>query len=422
MSSTEFSLYAERANLASAIVSGAGVLARMEAAISATRARFIDEARRAFVVTEHTVAGPSRSEWSIDEAAQRMLVAELACELNLPESTVQTQIVDSRLLVEDLHATLDALSRGDISWRHAHVLADHTGSLPASARAAFEEKVLPYALTHTATRFNRYARAQRERLHPETIEERHETAVDKRSVSIQPGADGMAWLTAHLPAPTAHAIFDRITDAAHEASRAGDDRTIEQLRADTFAQALLGSTYSASEVLGAPDLCTILSTIRPTVQITVPILTLLSRGDEPATLEGYGPISIETASLLASNAPNFMRLLTHPETGAVLSVGRDRYQIPADLRHWLRVRDGTCRFPGCGRTALRCDVDHTDEWQHGGGTEHSNLAHLCRKHHRLKSLTDWKVENLGNGQLRWTSPLGKIYVTEPEEGGVRGAA
>jgi len=225
----------------------------------------------------------------------------------------------------------------------------------------------------------------------------------------------MAWLTAHLPAESAHAIFDRLTDAAEHARREGDARTVEQLRADALCDGLLVSTYSASEVLGTPNLCTILATIRPNVQVTVPILALLDHTDHPAMLEGYGPISSETAALLAANAPNFMRLLTHPETGAVLSVGREKYQIPAELRRWLQVRDGTCRFPGCGRTARRCDVDHTDEWQYGGETAHNNLAHLCRKHHRLKSLTGWQVEQIGDGVLRWTSPTGKVYETEPEE-------
>ncbi|HEY5221829.1 MAG TPA: hypothetical protein VIJ18_02100, partial [Microbacteriaceae bacterium] len=47
---------------------------------------------------------------------------------------------------------------------------------------------------------------------------------------------------------------------------------------------------------------------------------------------------------LAAHAPSFTRLLTHPQTEAVLSVGRDSYRVPADLRQWLRIRDGLCRF------------------------------------------------------------------------------
>ena len=154
--------------------------------------------------------------------------------------------------------------------------------------------------------------------------------------------------------------------------------------------------------------------IRPTVVVTVPALTLLGRSDEVATLEGYGPIDSETARILAGGATSFIRLLTHPETGVALSIGRRRYAVPHDLRTWLRVRDGTCRFIGCGRSAAHCDIDHTREWQHGGTTDHENLAHLCRRHHRLKGETAWSVTQLGGGALRWTSPGGRSYDSAPE--------
>jgi len=153
--------------------------------------------------------------------------------------------------------------------------------------------------------------------------------------------------------------------------------------------------------------------IRPTVVLTVPVLALLGVGDEPASLEGVGPIDLDTARELAAAAPSFLRVLTHPETGAVLSVGRERYVPPADLRAALLVRDGTCRFPGCARRAVRCDVDHAIAWQDGGRTSIDNLAHLCRKHHRLKHAAGWTVTHESGGTLRFTSPSGSTAVSEP---------
>ncbi|MCU1446599.1 MAG: endonuclease [Cryobacterium sp.] len=94
-------------------------------------------------------------------------------------------------------------------------------------------------------------------------------------------------------------------------------------------------------------------------------------------------------------------------TGVVLSVGNEQYAVPADLRRWLRLRDGTCRFPGCTRPAARSDIDHTKAWEHGGPTDHDNLAHLCRMHHRLKHHTLWAVEQEPGGVLVWTSPAGQ---------------
>lgn len=159
-----------------------------------------------------------------------------------------------------------------------------------------------------------------------------------------------------------------------------------------------------------------LLSLRPTVAITVPVLTLLGHAEEPGHLDGYGPIDPATARALAASAPSFIRILTHPETGAVLSVGRDRYAVPADLRTWLRLRDQTCRFPGCSRAAVRCEVDHTVAFREGGArgrTEAANLAHLCRKHHRLKHTTRWNVEQRPGGELTWTSPTGRRYATRP---------
>ncbi len=155
----------------------------------------------------------------------------------------------------------------------------------------------------------------------------------------------------------------------------------------------------------------------PRVAVTVPALTLLGH-DEDAVLEGYGPIDPETARLLAAGAPSLTRILTHPETGAVLSVGRDTYRVPADLRRHLAVRDGTCRFPGCGRPARRCDVDHVTAAADAGATDASNLIHLCRHHHRLKHETSWRVRlDAMTQDAVWRSPSGRVHVVPPAEPG-----
>jgi len=154
--------------------------------------------------------------------------------------------------------------------------------------------------------------------------------------------------------------------------------------------------------------------IRPTVMVIVPVLSLLGHHEQPATLEGCVPIDPAIARGLAAAAPSLTRLLTHPETGAVLSVGRDSHPVPPDLRRYLVVRDGTCRFPGCSRSARRCDVDHSLDYGLYGETAHDNLAHLCPSHHRVKHRTSWSVRHRARGTLEWTSPTGRSYLTEPE--------
>jgi len=458
MNTSTVSLPAAFNDALGALVDGAAAVARMEASLAAMKVEIIERAHRLSQFAENTLSAAGPHGWSVRETARRVVAAELACALKIPECTAQTLLADSDALINRLPATFTSLAHGRISWRHAHLMVEQSFTLPAASLAEFETRVLPFAETHTAAQFKRKARTVRERMHPESIDARHEVAVDERSVDVEPAADGMALLTALLPAATAHAIFDRLDRAASRAHDAGDLRTMCQLRADAFAGALLGVGVGSGVGLGvgatpapktthvvvrgsnvypihgpdgalvsitgtdlidttptAPDLNDILASIRPQVQVTVPVLALVGHDDIPATLDGYGPIPLDIARGLVARAPTLTRLLTHPETGAVLSVGRKRYRIPEELRRWLQTRDGTCRFPGCSKKAQRCDIDHTQEWHDGGTTAHDNLAHLCEQHHRLKTLTDWKVEQIGNGVLRWTSPTGRIYETEPAQ-------
>jgi hypothetical protein len=149
------------------------------------------------------------------------------------------------------------------------------------------------------------------------------------------------------------------------------------------------------------------------VALHVPALTLLEHGTEPAYLEQYGPISIETALLLMGTAPGFTRILTDPDSGATLSVGTKQYKVPDGMRQWILYRDKTCRFPGCSMPAKWCDLDHSLDWAHGGETKVTNLIALCRKHHVLKHNTGWNYSTDDDAVVTWVSPSGRQHPTAP---------
>ena len=153
------------------------------------------------------------------------------------------------------------------------------------------------------------------------------------------------------------------------------------------------------------------------MQIVVPALTLLGSDDQPADLVGRAPIDPDTARELAClRRSPWERILTHPVTGAVLHV--DTYQRTAAIDRYLRARDQHCRFPGCRLPAIRCEVDHTIDHALGGPTDSRNLAHLCQRHHSMKQFTAWRVRQLADGVLQWTSPLGRTYTDHPPSLGV----
>jgi hypothetical protein len=109
-----------------------------------------------------------------------------------------------------------------------------------------------------------------------------------------------------------------------------------------------------------------------------------------------------------------MRILTHPVTSAIVDVDRATYAVPADLRLALRLRDGTCRTPVCGTSAEHSDIDHSIEFAKGGKTRISDLAHLCEPCHGLRHHTRVKIRNLGDGNIEWTTPSGRVYLSRPE--------
>ncbi|MDQ1580689.1 MAG: hypothetical protein QOD05_1464 [Microbacteriaceae bacterium] len=403
----EATIPAAVADTVSGMVDAVVDLDRMISGIRGMQAQLLDQARRASglgsIKSSRLGAAGQGMQW-------RALRAELAAALRIPERTAEAQLAVSEALVHDVPDTLVALTAGEISYRHAQILVDNTAALDSATRAALEAAALPYARNLTAAKFERKIRTLRERANPESIRERHVRAASDREVVFAPARDGMAWLSAYLPAVDALGAFTRLTEWASTLQHPDEVRTLTQLRADVFRDLIIdGETADGARGVTAK------------VFVTVPALTLLDRdellGHElPATLDGYGPIDADTARMLAGHASSFIRLLTHPETGAVLSVGRDSYRVPQDLKNWLQIRDVTCRFPGCSRHASQCEIDHTHDWAHDGQTRHDNLAHLCKSHHILKHKSDWQVAQArdGTGNLTWTSPAGRNYTTKPE--------
>jgi hypothetical protein len=86
---------------------------------------------------------------------------------------------------------------------------------------------------------------------------------------------------------------------------------------------------------------------------------------------------------------------------------------PTDrIREQVILTCPTCVFPGCGRTARRCDLDHITPWHQGGKTETLNLAPLCRLHHRMKTHGNWTYERPTLTTFVWTTPMGRVYVND----------
>ncbi|MCL2595454.1 MAG: HNH endonuclease [Promicromonosporaceae bacterium] len=371
------------------------------------------------------------------------ITAEIAVDAHLTEYNVGGRMHAAQRLAERAPRTLAGAFCGEVSWRNASLVADAVSDLDPVVADRLDAAVAERAGRLNPTAFKRTLRTTRERIHPIKPSTRHAEAATKRYASLDPANDGMAYLTIYSTAATLGAAYDRVEKLAKQARTVGDTRTQEQLRADVACALLLDdgtldlTAVAAAVAAEAGDADTLEPTpgerwltrhslgvltraVRPRVYVTIPMLTLLGQDDTPASLNGHIPIDPETARELCGQATSFTRLLTDPIQGDVLATDARTYRPPADLAQYVTLRDGTCRFPGCGAKAARCDLDHTIPFDitgnnAGGPTAATNLAALCRKHHTLKHQTTFTVHQAPatNSTLTWETPLHHIAVTQP---------
>ncbi|GAA5033238.1 HNH endonuclease signature motif containing protein [Microbacterium fluvii] len=378
--------------------------ADMMAVFAARRLRMIEVARAEAMVEFQRLGR------EFDQIGERSFRLEVAAALRITEHAAGQLIGTAAALTHRYPRMLGLLERAGTTERHAQLLAELLDRAePGTRDRVMDDAIEAAELLPVGSFRRRLGELIALTEHP-TLEDRFTDAVAGRRVVVERADDAMAWLMILLPAVEAHAVFERATAQAKVLGQVpGETRTLDQLRADVVADLLIDGDCQAH-----PDT---VRGIRATVAVTVPALTLLTEdtGHGPAAVDGVGPIPLSQARELCGAADGgWMRVLTHPETGIVLSVGRDRYRPPTPLRQLAAWRSGRCMAPGCALPTTRCDIDHSLAWEHGGHTAAHNLCPLCRGHHTIKHHGLWTVNQTPDGTVHWHSPTGRHYTVHPE--------
>ncbi|MGK3956730.1 hypothetical protein ACLKOZ_11110 [Arthrobacter sp. R4] len=288
--------------------------------LQAATAAFIVHAAAGFADATRAMSPPD------EQPHQRLalemgIVSELACVMTVSERSASALLAQAHELTTALPLTLEALQKGSMSWQHARAMVDEAASLDPAGAAALEAHFLDPDAPDAAkrcpagdlvpSRFRHKARTWRERHHPVSIEKRHARSVLDRRLEYVPDRDGMAWLSAYLPADQAAGIWNGITATARALQGPAEDRTLTQLRADIAAQLLLSAGFTPSTTASSPAdgstdtapgnvlVIDVDAVPAPSpaaqVLVTVPVFALMGLTDEPADLDGYGPIPASMA-------------------------------------------------------------------------------------------------------------------------------
>ncbi|MDT0165160.1 DUF222 domain-containing protein [Actinotalea sp. AC32] len=338
----------------------------------------------------------------------------IACELAVTRRSAQ-QLVDRAWGLACAPTLADALHEGLLSPAKADALLKGTEHLPDDLAARIHAEILPVVGRRTVPQVKDAVRRAEQALAPHHAAGRHERARAERGVWLRPAPDAMAWVNAYLPATDAMRVVTAV-DALATSCGPDDDRSADARRADALAD-LAGTVLDrGTDVSGAP-----LPTRhgrRPHLQVTVTLAALSGATETPAELAGYGPIPAALARAVAADA-RWTFLAVDPSSGQVVDRSTGTYRPTAELTRAILDRDVTCTFPGCRVAAQRCDLDHTIPFDPARpATEQttlSNLAALCRHHHRLKTHARWIPSRDGaTGITTWRTPAGATYTRDPE--------
>jgi 5-methylcytosine-specific restriction endonuclease McrA len=293
-----------------------------------------------------------------------------------------------------------ALARGELSYAKVRALT-------RVATPETEERLLAVGRAGTAAHVERIVRGWRRvdrQAEARETKRRHAS----RALHVYQDEDGMVVLRGRL-APEVGALLVQALAAAREAlyqqrraDVSAETPTMAQQQADALA--LLAETALHSGIdPGAPA-----ERYQVVVHVDGPVL---ADPDAPgqSVLDDGTHVSAETSRRLACDASRVM--MRHAPDGQVVEVGARTRTIPPALRRALHHRDQGCRFPGCGLPFGQ--GHHIRHWAHGGPTTLSNLALLCRRHHRAVHEEGYQVDREPDGELRFRRPDGRLLPEVP---------
>jgi hypothetical protein len=337
----------------------------------------------------------------------RSCAAWLAWRVGLDLGAARERVRVARAL-GTLPALAEALARGDLSYAKVRALT-------RIATPETEARLLAVGQAGTAAHVERIVRGWRR---VDRQAEAREAARQHagRALHVYQDDDGTVVLRGRL-APEVGALLLRALDAARETlyqrrratepapvatDPAMEPPTRPQQQADALALLAETALHHALDP-GAPG-----ERYQVVVHVDAAVLADPAQPGQSVLEEG-SHVSAETSRRLACDASRVV--MRHDAEGRIVEVGARTRTIPPALRRALLHRDRSCRFPRC--TVRVGQGHHVRHWARGGPTTLSNLALLCRWHHRAVHEEGYQVARGPDGALQFRRPNGWLVPEVP---------
>jgi hypothetical protein len=397
--------------------------ARASAASDAMKYAAIAELERRRCTDEHP-------DWACDD--WDAAAAEIAAALNTGHGRASSEL-DMAVMLRDRFPRVNALFlKGELSARRVWLISNRTYLVTDPAAVAHLDRVIAERIASWGP-LSEYKLVQAIDVWVDTIDpaalRRTRNNVRTRDFTVADAdANGTAAVVGRLMATDAALLKQRLAAMARSVCE-DDPRTMGQRHADAVGALAAGSEHLSCQCENpacpaavddgrASSVVVHVVTEQATTE-ALPDPELNGEGlapeeaPEPATrrkaalIVGGGPVPAPLlADLIARGAK--VKLVGNPGQEP-----EPQYRPSTALDEFVRMRDMTCRAPGCDRPAVFGDIDHTVAYP-GGPTHAGNLKCYCRKHHLLKTFwPGWSDRQLADGTVIVTTPTGHTYATKP---------
>jgi hypothetical protein len=319
-------------------------------------------------------------DWAIDKFQSTASAVRHMCHMTPAVAAANVSL--ARKLAQ-LHTVSEAFAAGDISAKHAQVIADAFTPKRAAAMAEFEEVLVDVACNAAPDELFRAVQRITGAIDGDGGAATDEEKFARRRYHASGILDGMTKVDGLFDAESA-AIQEASIDAEMERDfRANDPRTPQQRRADAetniHRQALNHGMIGSSRAV-RPHLSEVIH-LDQLSGVNVDLIELIRR--ERRT---QSRLSRATLDRLRCDA-DISRIIMIGDS-EILDVGRAQRTVTPAQWKALVVRDGQCQHPRCNQPPHRCEAHHQRYWEHDGPTDLDNLELLCWFHHREKHQHD----------------------------------
>jgi len=350
-----------------------------------------------------------------------------AAAMGISPSSAAALIADALDLRHRLPGLWARVQRLELPAGQARRVAQQTRRLPVAGARWVDDQLAARATGWGSVVVDRLVADAIARFDPEEHAKREDQGTASWDVELSHPAPtdfaGTSDLTARGDTLALQQFYDLVCAIAHQMFLDGDADPLGARKAKALGliAALLSGAASGQAAL---DLQTVLGTAsQPKRSGKVKVFVHVEAADLDLDDQGGSAFATgEVERLGAATLAKIHHWVGHRQVviQPVLNMQRgdavDVHDPPPWMRELVILRDRHCVFPGCTRDARGCDLDHITPYDPNGPpgqTNPFNLACLCRRHHRAKTLGLWRYTRTPDGAYLWHGPYGARYLVTP---------